>query len=95
MVNGHVLSHSVLFIWHDDSIKDLLLLAMAEEIQAPFHSQCSDVSTGPFQMFGELVDSVLFSAGELLYLEELPVAYAQQHWKNQPRSLAESQAWWM
>ena len=37
---------------------------------------------GPYQMFGELVDVVLFSAGELLYLEELPVAYAQQHWRG-------------
>jgi len=43
---------------------------------------------GPYQMFGELVDVVLFSAGELLYLEELPVAYAQQHWRDQPRGLA-------
>lgn len=42
-------------------------------------------AAGPYQMFGELVDVVLFSAGELLYLEELPVAYAQQHWRDQPR----------
>ena len=36
-------------------------------------------------MFGELVDAVLFSATEICYLEELPLAYAQQELKNQPR----------
>ncbi len=38
-------------------------------------------------MFGELVDAVLFSATEIWYLEELPLAYAQQELKNQPRLL--------
>lgn len=36
-------------------------------------------------MFGELVDAVLFSATEICYLEELPLAYAQQELKKQPR----------
>lgn len=39
-------------------------------------------------MFGELVDVMLFASEEVLYLEELPLAYAQQL-KTQPRSLAE------
>lgn len=40
-------------------------------------------------MFGELVDVMLFAASaEVLYLEELPLAYAQQELKTQPRSLA-------
>lgn len=36
-------------------------------------------------MFGELVDAVLFSATETCYLEELPLAHAQQELKKQPR----------
>ena len=35
-------------------------------------------------MFGELVDLVLFFAGEVQYLEELPLAHAQL-FKSQPR----------
>eukprot|EP00434_Breviolum_minutum_P031390 symbB.v1.2.027760.t1/scaffold2735.1/size73862/8 len=44
-------------------------------------------ASGPYQMFGELVDAVLFSATEICYLEELPLAYAQQELKKQPRLL--------
>ena len=54
-----------------------------------------NLPAGPYQMFGEVVDVVLFS-DEFLYLEELPVAYAQQHWRDQPRSLDPNyMAWWM
>ncbi|CAJ1353618.1 unnamed protein product [Effrenium voratum] len=42
-------------------------------------------AAGPYQMFGELVDVVLFSPNSVQYLEELPAAYAQEQFGLRPR----------
>ncbi|CAK9064305.1 unnamed protein product [Durusdinium trenchii] len=44
-------------------------------------------AAGPYQMFGELVDVVLFFGEQVQYLEEQPLAFAQEQFKMQPRLL--------